>query len=276
MVLTQGKLITGAVLAGAILIGGIVAFTQFTERVEEGKVSVVYSPSGGAKKVLDPGWHLVGMFDKTQKYPTRITIVESKVSATSSDGKKITMPVRYEMKVDKAKVLKIFKELGSQDIEQIQEGYLYNKLYQATRSTVSNYSVIDIYGAKTTEASAQVTEMVSESTAKLGFLVTDVTLGTPDVDKTTQAAINARVQAAQTLEKLNLDKKIATAEAEKKKIEAEGNAVAEIEKARGTSESNKLLEKSITKELIELKTAEARLKHGWVTINGAGGLIVDK
>lgn len=251
----------------------IIGLLVFTEKVPEGKVAVVYTPSGGATKVLDPGWHVIGLLDKTQEYNTRVEIVKSKLSVTTNDGKKISMPVRYEMKVDKSKVLSIFKELGSQDIEQIQEGYLYQKLFKSARDAVSAYSVLDIYGTKTTEASAKVTESFSKAVNKQGFIIQDVTLGTPDIDHATQAAIDARVQAAQTLEKLNLDKQISVANAEKQKIEAQGNAQAKIEEARGIAQANKLLEQSITPELIKLKEAEARLKHGWVEVQTGQAIV---
>lgn len=258
-----------------VIIFGLVAFFNFTERVPEGKVAVVYSPSGGAKEVLNPGWHVVGLFDKTQEYPTRVTIVETKVAVTTADGKKITLPARYEMKVDKKKILEIFEELGSQDIEAIQEGYLYQKLFTASRATISQYNVLDIFGTKTTEASAKVTEHMRNSSDDLGFMITDVTLGNPDVDKETQKAIDARVKAAQELEKLKLDKQIAQETAEKQKIEAQGNAQAKIVAAEGEAKANKLLEQSITPELLKKMELEARMKHGWVTIQGTNGLIVD-
>lgn len=240
-------LISTIVIVFVLLIG---AFT-FIERVPEGKVGVVYSPSGGAKEVLNPGWHMIGLFEKTQQYPTRVTIVKNKVSVTTNDGKKITMPVRYEMKVDRAKVLKIFKELGSQDIEQIQEGYLFQKLFQSSRSVVSQYSVLDIYGTKTTEASSKVTKEMSQNVKKLGFIISDVTLGTPEVDAATQQAIDARVKAAQELEKLKLDKKIAEETAEKNRIAAEGNALVKITNAKAEAESNKIISQSMTPEVLE-------------------------
>jgi regulator of protease activity HflC (stomatin/prohibitin superfamily) len=258
-----------------IVIAIIAVAFAFVEKVPEGKVAVVYSPNGGATDVLNPGWHLIGLFDKTQVYPTRIAIITTKVSVTTNDGKKITMPARYEMKVDKSKVLSIFKELGSQDIEQIQEGYLYQKLFKSSRSTVSQYSVLDIFGTKTTEASGKVTEAMAESCEELGFIITDVTLGNPEVDKATQAAIDERVKAAQQLEKLNLEKQIATAEAEKLKIEAEGKATAEIAEAKGTAEANRILQESITEPLLRKMEMEARLKHGWVTIQGSTTPIVN-
>lgn len=270
---TKGILSLGGLVVGVFVL--LIGFMTFVERVPEGKVAVVYSPSDGAREVLDAGWHVVGLFEKTQEYPTRITIVKENISVTTSDGKKISLPVRYEMKVDKSKVLEIFKELGSQNIETIQEGYLYQKLFKSSREVISQYSVLDIYGTKTSEASAKVTEGMADTSIGLGFIVTDVTLGTPELDETTQLAIDARVQAAQELEKLNLEKQIAVEEAEKKRIEAKGNADAKIENARGTAEANRLLSESITAELIKLKEVEARLEHGWITVQGANTVVTD-
>lgn len=51
-------------------------------------------------------------------------------------------------------------------------------------------------------------------------------------------------------------------EQEKSKVEAEGEAKA-----------NKIKSDSITDNLIRMKEAEAREKHGWVTVNGANGVI---
>jgi len=266
----------GMIATSLIVLGLVIGTLIFSERVPEGKVAVVYTPSKGASEVLDPGWHLIGPFEKTQQYPTRITIIKDKVSVTTNDGKAITMPVQYEMKVDASKVLQIFKELGSQNIESIQEGYLHKELFQASREVVSKYSVLDIYGTQISKASAEVTQKMNESTSKLGFLIADVVLGTPELDEETQKAIDERVKAAQQLEKLKLEKQIAESEAEKKRIEAEGAAAAKIEEARGTAEANRIINQSLTPELIKLKEAEARLKHGWVTVQGAGSVITEK
>lgn len=264
-------------IAGLILIGGIVTLF-FSEKVNEGEVSVVYSPSTGADRILDPGFHYleIGLLEDTQDYPTRVTIVKDNLTLTTSDGKKVTMPVRYEMKTDKSKVLGIFKELGSQNVEQIQEGYLYQKLFKSAREVVSQYSVIDIYGTETSKASAEVTEKFSKAVEGIGFIITDVTLGTPELDEATQVAIDARVQAAQELEKLVLEKQIAQEQAAKKLIEAKGESDAKIEAARGVAESNKILDKSITPELIKMKEADARLKHGWITVQTGQAIVETK
>lgn len=272
----SSKGIVGLIITGVITLFLIIGAFIFIERVPEGRTAVVYSPSGGAVKTLDPGWHIVGLFEKTQQYPTRITIVKDKITVTTKDGKTVSMPASYEMRVDRTKVLDIFKELGSQNVEQIQEGYLYQRLFRSSRAVVSNYTVLDIYGTGTNEASLKITDKMAEESEELGFIITNVVLGTPELDEETEQAINERVKAAQQLEKLELEKQIAEEEAEKKRIEAEGQATAEIEQAKGTAKANDIISKSITKELLDMEEINARKKHGWITIQGHSGIIVDE
>lgn len=262
-------LISAVVIVFALILGVLL----FTERVPEGKVAVVYSPSGGAKEVLGPGWHMIGLFEKTTEYPVRIQVGKSKLAVSTNDGKKITMTARYEFKVDKSKVLRIFKELGSQDIEEIQEGYLYTKLFKASRETVAHYSLLDIYGTKTTEASTEITKKFADSVKHLGFIVSDVTLGTPEPDPQTQKAIDARVLAAQQNELKKQELENEKIEAEKKKVIAEGEAQKRIIAAKAEAEANRIISQSITPELLKKMEMSARLKHGWVEIQGANVLV---
>lgn len=267
------KAMTRLIGVGIGIIVLLIGFLTFTEKVPEGKVAVVYSPSGGAKEVFNPGWHLIGLFEKTQQYPTRVTIMKNNISVSTNDGKKITMPVSYEMKVDKAKVLNIFKELGSQDVEQIQEGYLYQKLFQASRSSVSEYSVLDIYGTKTTKASEEVSAKMAKATEDLGFIITNVTLGTPELDTVTQNAIDARVASAQELELKKQQLQNEKIEAEKKAVIAKGDADKKVIQAQGEADANKLIEKSITPNLLKKMELEARKTHGWVTMQGVNPIV---
>ena len=46
-------------------------------------------------------------------------------------------------------------------------------------------------------------------------------------------------------------------------------------KAEAEAASNQTIAKSITKELIEMKLAEARLEHGWITTQGAGAVVTN-
>ena len=89
------------------------------------------------------------------------------------------------------------------------------------------------------------------------------------LDESLKSKVQAKEQAKQDAEKAELDKQTAIAQAETDKVKAESEAAVAIEKARGEAEANRLLSESITPELIQMKEAEARLEHGWVTVQGA-------
>ena len=58
-------------------------------------------------------------------------------------------------------------------------------------------------------------------------------------------------------------------------MQAEADAQIEITKAQAEAESNRIISESITDNLIRMKEAEAREKHGWVTVNGANTVVTD-
>ena len=57
-------------------------------------------------------------------------------------------------------------------------------------------------------------------------------------------------------------------------IKAQNEADIEITKAKAEADANREIAKSITPELIKMKEAEARLKHGWITVQGANTAVV--
>ena len=56
---------------------------------------------------------------------------------------------------------------------------------------------------------------------------------------------------------------------EVQKTEAQAKAEAQLIESKAEAEANKKLSIPITDELIRMKEAEARLKHGWVAISGS-------
>ena len=250
------KGIRNLIIAGVIAVVAVLGFLVFVEKVDEGKVAVVYSPSGGAEEVLPAGWHVIGLGEKTTHYPTRLQNMDSTVSVGTSDGKPLSMNVRYQMKVDPKKVLNIFKELGSQDIEDIQNGYLETKLMKTVRSVVLNYSVNDIYGPELNQVSVQIAEEFAKSVEDMGFIVTEVSVGTPEVDAETKKSIDARVQAQQANELKKTELENERIEAEKKKVIAEGEAQKKLIEAEAQAKSNEIVRKSITPELLQKQMIE--------------------
>lgn len=250
------KWVIGIVAAVVI---GMVVVAQFVVKIDNGYVGVVYSANGGVQdETLSQGWHVIGFFDKVIEYPIRLQTVEYKdVPSASSDGKNLTIQnISFNYQVEPSKVVHAFKTFGAIPVEQIEESYLRTRLADAVRKSISKYTVIDIYGEKSSDAAADIQKIFSENIAELGFNVSDLTLGVPTPDAKTQEAIDQRVQASQELERKNTELDIAKKEAARKLAESKGIADSQIEEARGESEANKLRQQAITKELIEYETIQ--------------------
>ncbi|MET1030451.1 prohibitin family protein, partial [Domibacillus tundrae] len=203
------KKVVGGSLVAVALILGLALLSMFIEKIPNGYVGVVYSPNGGVQnETLGQGWHLVGLFDKVTVYPVRMQTVNYKdIQVATSDGKSVTVDFAYNYSIQPDKVVDVFNQFGPIEVEQIEESYLRTRLWDAGRKGIAKYSVIDTYGEKSSEAAVGVQNLFSDDIKELGFIVDNLTLGVPKPDKSTQAAINKRVEAAQELERKQIELK---------------------------------------------------------------------
>ena len=250
------KAIVSTVLGLIVAVVLVFAGFALTEKVDDGYVTVVSTTSGGASETLDAGWHVVGVFDKTTAYPIRTQVAEGTVAVATSDNKRIDLPYTYEYNVNKDKVLDIFKRFGRQDIETIQSSFVKNRLNQVVKGVVGNYNVLEIRGSESGQASTEIFNQISESLAKEGFVITNVSLGIPDVDAKTQEAIDLQTQAVQEQDRKKTEQETTKIQAETDKINVTAKAEQKLIEANATAEANKIVRESITPELLQKQYIE--------------------
>lgn len=243
----NSRKIIGGIIIAVALAAGVAILSLFIKQIPNGYVGVVYSPNGGVQEeTLTQGWHLVGLFDKVTEYPIRMQTVDYKdIQVATSDGKNVTIDFAFTYSVQPDKVVDVFNKFGPIPVEEIEASYLRTRLWDAGRKAISKFSVIDTYGERSSEAAVEVQKIFSEDIKDLGFIVENLTLGVPQPDESTQAAIDKRVEASQELERKQIELQIAEAEAQKKKIEAQA-----------ISEYNEIIKQSISQEVIQNKWIE--------------------
>lgn len=273
----MSKFKIGAIITGVILVLAVVIGSMLIVRIPNGYVGIVYSPNGGAKEqTLSQGWHFTGIFDKVIKYPVRIQTVEYKeIQIATSDGKNITMDFAYNYQIEPDKVVSIFNTFGPIGVHEVEDTYLRTRFWDAARKGISKFTVIDVYGEKSSEAAVEVQKRFSEDVAKLGFVVSNVTVGVPKPDAKTQEAIDKRVEAAQELERKTTELEIAKKEAERKRVESQGVADAKLIEAQGQAKANEVLRQSLTKELVQYEWIKKWDGKQPMVTSSDGGLILD-
>lgn len=281
------KVILG-VTALIVVVGGILACMSATF-VGQGEVGVVYTASSGVKEeTLSPGLHFTSPFAKIKDFPvSQQQLVLSNnpsdynsnnhadwhVDAPADGGMvSLNMTINYNFMADR--VVDLYTKFNGMDGDAIVENMVQNSIVAYIKEVTPQYSVMDIYSDKRSEVSKAITDYLnSKLNDEYGINVSNALIIDVQLDDSLKAKVQAKEQAKQDAEKAELDKQTAIAQAETDKVKAESEAAVAIEKARGEAEANRLLSESITPELIQMKEAEARLEHGWVTVQGAGNVV---
>lgn len=274
----------GAIVVGIALAAGVIGGFICTEKIPAGYVGVQYSMSGGVQdELLTQGWHIVSPNKKVNLY----SIKTEQMYMSKEEGKKgedesfniMTkdgqLNVDFEMAYtfDSENVVSLFNKYGGLSGEEIVNTKIRGKIKTLVSEVTTQYTVLEVHMEKKAEVNRAITEYLKEQLRVYGITVESATLSRTQPDEAVQAAITKRSAAAQELEAESLKQEQARKEAETKRIQAQGEADAKLIEAQAEAEANKLLQQSITDELIRMKEAEARMEHGWVTVQGADTIV---
>lgn len=274
------------VLAAVIAIFCIICLT----RIKVGYVGVVYSAKGVEQNTLTQGWHWLSPLKHVKQFPiSQQQIVFSDdpsdyntdehadwhIDAPANGGMVgINLTVNYNFLPDR--VVSLYEKFNGMDGEAIVEGRVQNSIIAYVKEVTPRFSVMDIYSDKKSEVNKAITDYLNEKlSAEYGINVSSALIIDVELDSALQEKVRAKEQAKQDAEIAELAKQTAEAQAETNRVIAESEAAVKIIEAEAQAEANRTIAESITPELIQMKEAEARLEHGWVTVQGAGTVVTN-
>lgn len=259
-----------------------------TERVHTGYVGVVYSAKGVEQQTISQGWHFMSPLKHVSEFPiTQQRVVFS--NAPSDYGVKehadwhidapanggtiaINLTVNYNFLPEH--VVELYTKFGGMDGESLMESKIQNDIIAYVKEVTPQFSVMQIYSDDRAGVNTAITNYLNEKlTAEYGINVSSALIVDAQPDDTLMQKIRAKEQAKQDAEIAELNKQTALAQAETDKVKAQTEADVKTIEAQAEADANKVLSESITPELIQMKEAEARLKHGWVTVQGADTVV---
>ena len=259
-----------------------------TERVHTGYVGVVYSAKGVEQQTISQGWHFMSPLKHVSEFP----IIQQRVvfsNSPSDYGAKehadwhidapanggtiaINLTVNYNFLPEH--VVELYTKFGGMDGESLMESKIQNDIIAYVKEVTPQFSVMQIYSDDRAGVNTAITNYLNEKlTAEYGINVSSALIVDAQPDDTLMQKIRAKEQAKQDAEIAELNKQTALAQAETDKVKAQTEADVKMIEAQADADANKVLSESITPELIQMKEAEARLKHGWVTVQGADTVV---
>lgn len=280
------KIISGVVAA---VIALIIVITCVV-RVPVGYVGVVYSANGAEQTTLSQGWHFTSPMKHVANFPiSQQQIVFSNdpedygvkehadwhIDAPASGGMVgINLTVNYNFLPDR--VVELYTKFGGINGESLVASKIQNSIISYVKDVTPRFTVMDIYSDKKSEVNSAITEYLNEKlTSEYGINVSSALVIDVDLDDALKDKIRAKEQAKQDAEIAELNKQTALAQAETDKVKAQAEADIKVIEAQAEAESNRIISESITDNLIKMKEAEARLKHGWITVTGADTVVTN-
>ena len=275
-----------------VLIAVVAAITVIlcVERIPVGSVGVVYSARGVEDVVLSQGWHFISPLKSVKEFPiSQQQIVFSNdpsdynsdkhadwsIDAPASGGMvKINLTVNYNFQPDR--VVELYSKFNGMDGEQIVASRVQNSIIAYVKEVTPDFSVMDIYSDKKTEVNDAITSYLNEKLSnEYGITVSSALVIDVQLNETLQQKVQQKEEAKQEAEIAELEKQTAQAQAETNQVIAESEANIKLIEAEAEAEANRIIAASITPELIQMKEAEARLEHGWVTVQGSGTVVTN-
>jgi regulator of protease activity HflC (stomatin/prohibitin superfamily) len=247
----------GSISVGGFIVVCIIALILSITVIPQGHAGVVYKRSSGVQDTtLSQGWRLTSPMDRVTAYPISTeTVKVNAFNVQTKDGKPLVIAMEYDYSNQLEKLPYIYNKFKGQDADTIEAGWLQSRAKKASLNVFSKYSVLEVF-QKQGEINAQIQKDFTKMVEEHGFSVDSLTLGAPQPDKNTLDAIQAVVNASQKLEQLEIEKKQAKAEAEKRIETSKGESEAIRIKSEADAKANKLLQASISEELVEYKALE--------------------
>lgn len=283
----KGKI--GAVVLGMTFVGVLGGAALCAERIPTGYDGVVYNMSGGVQdEILGPGWHIVAPTKKVKKFTIgneQLLLTKDeregseeddsfKVSTADDASIAISFQMSYRFKEDV--LVDTYKRFKGMDGEDIVSRRVKTVLKSKVSEITTDHTMMDIYSGNRAQINDEITQYLNESFGdSYGIEVLDASIVDVHPDKKLKEAIDNRVTALQKKQQAQAEQETVKVEAQTALIRAKNEAEIKVTEATAEAAANKEKSESITEELIRMTEAEARKKHGWVTVQGADAVIAD-
>lgn len=282
------KGLIGGISLGLFLVVFVISMIICIEKIPVGYIGVIYKMNGGTTgEVLTQGWHIVSPTKKVKLFTigneALILTKDNREGSEEDDSFRVstsddaTIAISFQMSYrfkpdDVTDTFNKFKGMSGEDIVNTRvKAVMKSKVSEVT----TDYSLMSIYSGNRAEINDKLTRYLDEEFGKAyGMEVLDASIIDVHPDKQLKKTINNRVEALQKKQQAQAEQETAKVEAQTALIKAQNAAEIQVTKAKAEAEANKVKAASITPELIKMTEAEARLKHGWVTVNGAGTAVV--
>lgn len=232
--------------------------------VPTGHTGIVTTFGRVEPQTIQAGVHFVAPWQRVIKMDNRVQKQVMETQAFSSDIQQVDVCITVNHSIDKDTAQDLYASIGKGYVDII----LTPRALEGIKTVFSGYSAEELITHRI-ELGEQISQVVADDVSCYGIQVSGVSIEDLDFTDAYTDAVEAKQVASQ-------NKLTAETEQARLTLEAEAEANRKIISAQAEADANKVIAASITPELIQLMEAQARIEHGWVTVQGASAVVNGK
>ena len=193
---------------------------------------------------------------------------DDSIDLPTKEGQHITQDISVTYNTSEDKAAEVFKAFRGADITDIEATFVRRTIITVAQNTAGQMSLSEVISAKRNELQDNIQKNLSAEIEKMGFHLDKVNLGAShlpaSLETQMQQKMAAQQQAQQAEYELQKQQMLAKAEVAK----AEGEAQAILVRAKAQAEANRLLQSTLSANLVQSKAID---KWNGVLPQVAGG-----
>ena len=256
------------VIAVAVLLLTVV-MSSYTI-VAPGYTGVIFNIWSGSLRTVGQGLAMrVPWITRVQSYPTALrtytmvmrsdegsSTVDDSIDLPTKEGQHIRQDISVTYNTSEEKAAHVFKSFRGAPVEDIENTFIRRTIITVAQNAAGQMSLSEIISAKRGELQGVIEKNLEGEMTKMGFVLDKVNLGAshlpPAIENQMQQKMAAQQQAQQAEYELQKQETLAKAAV----AQAEGEAKSILVRAKAQSESNRLLQASLTQTLVNYRAVD--------------------
>jgi regulator of protease activity HflC (stomatin/prohibitin superfamily) len=257
-------------IVGLIAIASLVLIASSYSVISPGYTGVIFNLWTGSLRTVPQGiaWRFP-FVTQVQSYPTALrtyTMVkrsgegssegDDSIDLPTREGQHITQDISVTFNTSEDLAAQVFKAFRGADISDIEATFIRRTIITVAQNTAGQMSLSEVISAKRNDLQDNIQKNLSVELEKMGFHLDKVNLGAShlpqSLEKQMQEKMAAQQQAQQAEYELQKQQMLAKAEVAK----AEGEAQSILVRAKAQAEANRLLQSTLSQNLIQSKAID--------------------
>ncbi|MFK8007784.1 MAG: prohibitin family protein [Saprospiraceae bacterium] len=244
----QGKLISFGVMAFFFFFVLLTLSGSIFKTIQPGENAVLFKRFGGGldtKNIKGQGFHVIAPWNSLIVYDTRTKEAFEKMSVLSKNGLTIDVELSYRYQPIIQNIGLLHEEIGPNFLEVI----VKPEIRSATREVIGKYLPEELYSTKREAIQDEILSRTKENVGKKHIILDEVLIREVALPASLKAAIEKKLEEEQVSFQYEFKLDRERKEAERKIIEAQAKA-----------EANRILNASLTSNILKDKGIEATLE----------------